>query len=55
MIFKDLVIVLPGISGSVLSKDGNEVWGASTIAPDDVRLAISDVTTAAPAVGAVGG
>lgn len=32
MIFKDLVIVLPGISGSVLSKDGKEVWGASTAA-----------------------
>jgi pimeloyl-ACP methyl ester carboxylesterase len=32
MIFKDLVVVLPGISGSVLSKDGKEVWGASTAA-----------------------
>jgi pimeloyl-ACP methyl ester carboxylesterase len=32
MIFKDLVIVLPGISGSVLSKDGKEVSGASTAA-----------------------
>lgn len=32
MIFKDLVIVLPGISGSVPSKDGKEVWGASTAA-----------------------
>jgi hypothetical protein len=32
MIFKDLVVVLPGISGSVLSKDGKEVWGASTVA-----------------------
>ncbi len=32
MIFKDLVIVLPGISGSVLSKDGKEIWGASTAA-----------------------
>jgi hypothetical protein len=30
--FKDLVIVLPGISGSVLAKDGKEVWGASTAA-----------------------
>jgi hypothetical protein len=28
--FKHLVIVLPGISGSVLSKEGKEVWGAST-------------------------
>jgi Lecithin:cholesterol acyltransferase len=28
--FKHLVVVLPGISGSVLSKDGNEVWGTST-------------------------
>jgi hypothetical protein len=32
MIFKDLVVVLPGISGSVLSKDGKEIWGASTAA-----------------------
>lgn len=32
MMSKDLVIVLPGISGSVLSKDGKEVWGASTAA-----------------------
>ena len=32
MIFKHLVVVLPGISGSVLSKDGKEVWGASTVA-----------------------
>ena len=24
---KDLVVVLPGIAGSVLSKDGKEVWG----------------------------
>lgn len=30
--YKDLVIVLPGISGSVLAKDGKEVWGASTAA-----------------------
>jgi hypothetical protein len=30
--FRDLVVVLPGISGSVLSKDGKEVWGASTAA-----------------------
>ncbi len=28
--FKHLVIVLPGISGSVLSKNGEEVWGTST-------------------------
>jgi hypothetical protein len=28
--FKHLVVVLPGISGSVLSKDGHEVWGTST-------------------------
>jgi lecithin:cholesterol acyltransferase len=28
--FEHLVIVLPGISGSVLSKDGKEVWGTST-------------------------
>lgn len=26
---KDLVVVLPGIAGSVLSKDGKEVWGGS--------------------------
>jgi hypothetical protein len=32
MIFEDLIIVLPGISGSVLSKDGKEVCGASTAA-----------------------
>ena len=32
MVFKDLVIVLPGVSGSVLSKDGKEVWGTSTAA-----------------------
>jgi Lecithin:cholesterol acyltransferase len=31
-VFKHLVVVLPGISGSVLSKDGKEVWGASTAA-----------------------
>ena len=30
--FKDLVIVLPGIIGSVLAKDGKEVWGVSTAA-----------------------
>jgi hypothetical protein len=30
--FKHLVIVLPGISGSVLTKDGVEVWGTSTSA-----------------------
>jgi hypothetical protein len=30
--FKHLVIVLPGISGSVLTKDGKEVWGTSTAA-----------------------
>jgi pimeloyl-ACP methyl ester carboxylesterase len=29
-IFKHLVIVLPGISGSVLSRDGVEIWGTST-------------------------
>ncbi len=28
--FKHLVIVLPGISGSVLAKNGEEVWGTST-------------------------
>ena len=28
--YKNLVILLPGISGSVLSKDGKEVWGTST-------------------------
>ena len=32
MMFEHLVIVLPGISGSVLSKDGKEVWGTSTAA-----------------------
>ena len=30
--FKHVVIVLPGISGSVLTKGGKEVWGASTAA-----------------------
>ena len=30
--FKHLVIVLPGISGSVLSKNGKAVWGTSTAA-----------------------
>ena len=30
--FEHVVVVLPGISGSVLSKDGTEVWGASTAA-----------------------
>ena len=28
--YKHLVIVLPGISGSVLSRDGSEIWGTST-------------------------
>ena len=27
MPFPDVVVVLPGISGSVLTKDGKEVWG----------------------------
>jgi hypothetical protein len=26
---KDVVIILPGISGSVLAKDGKEIWGLS--------------------------
>lgn len=30
MPFPDLVVVLPGISGSVLAKDGREVWGTSS-------------------------
>jgi hypothetical protein len=30
MPFPDVVIVLPGISGSVLAKDGKEIWGASS-------------------------
>jgi hypothetical protein len=30
MAFKDVVVVLPGISGSVLEKDGKEIWGTST-------------------------
>jgi hypothetical protein len=30
MHFPDLVIVLPGISGSVLAKDGKEIWGTSS-------------------------
>jgi hypothetical protein len=29
MPFPDAVIVLPGISGSVLAKDGKEIWGTS--------------------------
>jgi hypothetical protein len=29
MSFSDVVVVLPGISGSVLEKDGTEVWGTS--------------------------
>jgi Lecithin:cholesterol acyltransferase len=29
MRFPDLVIVIPGISGSVLAKDGQEIWGTS--------------------------
>ncbi len=29
MPFPDVVIVLPGISGSVLAKDGNEIWGTA--------------------------
>jgi hypothetical protein len=29
MPFPDLVIVLPGISGSVLAKDGRDIWGTS--------------------------
>jgi hypothetical protein len=28
--FPDVVVVLPGIGGSVLSKDGKEVWGTSS-------------------------
>jgi hypothetical protein len=32
MSFPDVVVILPGISGSVLSKDGKEVWGTSTSA-----------------------
>ena len=26
----DLVVLLPGISGSVLAKDGREVWGTTS-------------------------
>jgi pimeloyl-ACP methyl ester carboxylesterase len=29
MAFPDVVVVLPGISGSVLAKDGKEIWGTS--------------------------
>ena len=28
-LLRDLVILLPGISGSVLQKDGRDVWGVS--------------------------
>jgi Lecithin:cholesterol acyltransferase len=30
MPFPDVVIVLPGISGSILAKDGKEIWGTSS-------------------------
>jgi hypothetical protein len=30
MALPDVVVVLPGISGSVLAKDGKEIWGTST-------------------------
>ena len=32
MTFKDVVVILPGISGSALAKDGIEVWGTATVA-----------------------
>jgi pimeloyl-ACP methyl ester carboxylesterase len=32
MFFPDVVVVLPGIGGSVLVKDGEEVWGTSSTA-----------------------
>ena len=38
MPFPDVVVVLPGISGSVLTKDGKEVWGTSSGA---IRHAVS--------------
>jgi hypothetical protein len=30
MPFPDVVVILPGISGSVLAKDGKEIWGSSS-------------------------
>jgi pimeloyl-ACP methyl ester carboxylesterase len=30
MAFPDVVVLLPGISGSALAKDGREIWGTST-------------------------
>ncbi len=30
MSFPDVVVVIPGISGSVLAKDGKEIWGTSS-------------------------
>ena len=29
MTFKDVIVILPGISGSALAKDGTEVWGTA--------------------------
>ena len=36
---KDMVVILPGITGSVLQKDGRDLWGASIQAIS--RIAIS--------------
>ena len=35
---KDIVVILPGITGSVLQKDGKDLWGASAQAIFDIIL-----------------
>ena len=34
----DLVVILPGITGSVLQKDGKDLWGASARAIFDIVI-----------------
>ncbi|MGK7896784.1 MAG: lecithin--cholesterol acyltransferase [Xenococcus sp. (in: cyanobacteria)] len=40
---KDIVVILPGITGSVLQKDGQDVWGASKKALSEIIFTGGDV------------
>ena len=43
MQMKDMVVVLPGITGSVLTKDGKDIWGASKEALSKIVFSGGDV------------
>ena len=40
---KDMVIILPGITGTVLQKDGQDIWGASKEAISEIIFSGGDV------------